>query len=161
MYHIPGFTPEAPTAEAAFGGNRPREVFRFGPRELRETYENLNATARDPDVDFVMLGCPHYSIEQIWEVCRLLQGKRVHENTELWIFTPRATRQIADQNGYTRIIEEAGGHLMSDTCSALGRVIPRGPRWRRWIRPSRSITCRPSWASRPGSAVPPIASRPR
>ncbi|MBN9474425.1 MAG: hypothetical protein ABT00_02355 [Bordetella sp. SCN 68-11] len=126
MYHIPGFTPEAPTVEAAFGGNRPREVFRFGPRELRETYENLNATARDPDVDFVMLGCPHYSIEQIWEVCRLLQGKRVHENTQLWIFTPRATRQIADQNGYTRIIEEAGGYLMSDTCSALGRVIPQG-----------------------------------
>ncbi|MDX3905466.1 MAG: aconitase X catalytic domain-containing protein [Pigmentiphaga sp.] len=126
MYHIPGFTPEAPTLEAAFGGNRPREVFRFGPKERQSVYENLNATARDPEVDFVMLGCPHYSIEQIWEVCRLLQGKRVHENTQLWIFTPRATKQIADQNGYTKIITDAGGYLMSDTCSALGRVIPKG-----------------------------------
>ncbi|OVZ59950.1 hypothetical protein CDO44_10300 [Pigmentiphaga sp. NML080357] len=126
MYHIPGFTPEAPTIEAAFGGNRPREVFRFGKKERQAVYENLNATARDTDVDFVMLGCPHYSIEQIWEVCRLLQGKRVHGNTQLWIFTPRATKQIADQNGYTKIIEDAGGFLMSDTCSALGRVIPKG-----------------------------------
>jgi predicted aconitase len=50
----------------------------------------------------------------------------VHENTELWIFTPRQTKHLADQNGYTKIINAAGAHLMSDTCSALGRVIPKG-----------------------------------
>lgn len=126
MYHIPGYTPEAPTVEAAFGGNRPIERFVFGRKQLRETYENLNSTASDVDVDFVMLGCPHYSIEQIWEVCQLLEGRKVHVNSNLWIFTPRATKQICDQNGYTRIITEAGGFLMSDTCSALGRVMPKG-----------------------------------
>ena len=34
-----------------------------------------------------MLGCPHYTIEQIWEAARLLDGKRVSENCALWIFT--------------------------------------------------------------------------
>jgi predicted aconitase len=126
MYHIPGYTPEAPTLEAAFGGNHPVERLRFGKAERRQVYENLNATARDSQIDFVMLGCPHYSIEQIWEVCRLIEGRRVHENSALWIFTPRATKQIADQNGYTKIITDAGGFLMSDTCSALGRVMPKG-----------------------------------
>jgi predicted aconitase len=73
-----------------------------------------------------MLGCPHNSIEQVWLASRLLEGKRVHANTELWIFTPRATKSIADRNGYTKIIEDAGAHLMSDTCPAIGRVMPKG-----------------------------------
>jgi predicted aconitase len=126
MYHLVGITPEAPTLEAAFGRNRPLERFRFGRAERKQAYDQVNSTARDSQVDFIMLGCPHYTIEQIGDACRLLEGKRVHENTSLWIFTPRATKQLADQKGYTRIITEAGAHLMSDTCSALGRVMPKG-----------------------------------
>ena len=126
MYHMVGITPEAPTLDAAFGRNKPVMKFSYGRAERRQAYERANVTAKNRNVDFIMLGCPHYTIEQIWEVCRLLEGKRVHENTELWIFTPRQTKHLADRNGYTRIINAAGAHLMSDTCSALGRVIPKG-----------------------------------
>jgi hypothetical protein len=126
MYHMVGITPEAPTLEAAFGRNKPVMKFSYGRAERRQAYERANVTAKNRNVDFIMLGCPHYTIEQIWEVCRLLEGKRVHENTELWIFTPRQTKHLADRNGYTKIINAAGAHLMSDTCSALGRVIPKG-----------------------------------
>lgn len=126
MYHMVGITPEAPTLEAAFGKNRRISGFKYGKAERRQAYERANVTAQDPNVDFIMLGCPHYTIEQIWEVCRLLEGKRVHANSELWIFTARQTRHLADQNGYTKIIEDAGAYLMSDTCSALGRVMPKG-----------------------------------
>lgn len=126
MYHLAGITPEAATLEAAFGRNRPLERFRFGRAERKRAYDQVNSTARDSQVDFIMLGCPHYTLEQIEETCRLLEGRRVHENTSLWIFTPRATKQLADQKGYTKIITDAGGHLMSDTCSALGRVLPKG-----------------------------------
>jgi predicted aconitase len=126
MYHIVGITPEAPTLEAAFGGNRPIETIRYGAAERRWAYEQVNITAKDADVDFVMLGCPHYTIEQIWEACQLLEGQHVHENSNLWIFTPKAIKQLADQAGYTKIIEDAGGYLMTDTCSALGKVVPQG-----------------------------------
>ncbi|HET7198820.1 MAG TPA: aconitase X catalytic domain-containing protein [Burkholderiales bacterium] len=128
MYHLAGITPEAPTVEAAFRENPISERIRYGRAERRQAYEQVNATARDRQVDFVMLGCPHYTLEQIAEACRLLEGRRVHGNTSLWIFTPRATRELADRRGYTRIIRDAGGHLMSDTCSALGRVMPKGTR---------------------------------
>ena len=50
----------------------------------------------------------------------------MHPNTRLWIFTARAVKLLADQAGYTRIIEAAGGRLMTDTCSALGRLLPEG-----------------------------------
>lgn len=128
MYHIVGQTPEARTRDEALRGRKPLETIRYGAAERRIAYERVNTTAKDAQVDFVMLGCPHYSIEQIWEVCQLLDGRRIGANTELWIFTARATRQLADQAGYTKRIEDAGGVLMTDTCSAIGRVMPKGTR---------------------------------
>ena len=127
MYHIVGVTPEAPTTEEAFGGKKPRTTLKYGKAEQREAYRNLNS-ATDENVDFVVLGCPHYSLRQLWEVCGLLEGKRVHEDVNLWIFTPRALKAVADRNGYTEIIHKAGGVLMTDTCPALGQVRPKGAR---------------------------------
>lgn len=128
LYHIVGFTPEAQTLQQAFGGKNPVATLKFGREERRIAYENLNSSAKETAVDFVMLGCPHYSIEQVWEVCKLLKGRRVHPDTHLWIFTPRALKQIADQNGYTKIINDAGGLLMTDTCPVLAHVMPKGAR---------------------------------
>ncbi len=128
MFHIAGVTPEARSLEEAFGGRKPLATLKYGAAERRQAYERVNSTARERQVDFVMLGCPHYSLEQIWEACQLLEGQRLHENTSLWIFTPSAIKQIADRNGYTRIIHDAGGVLMTDNCSAFGRVMPKGTR---------------------------------
>src|SRR5690606_17206786 len=114
MYHLVGVTPEALTREQAFGGDTPVQTLHYGAAERRQTWEKLNATGRDTAVDYVMLGCPHYTIEQIWEAARLIEGRKVHENCELWIFTPRAIKSLADRNGYTKIIEDAGGHILSD-----------------------------------------------
>jgi hypothetical protein len=126
MYHLVGVTPEADSLEAAFGPNTPVETLRYGPEERRRTYEDLNANGRDRDVDFVMLGCPHAALEQIEEACRLLQGKRISANCRLWIFTSRAVRAVADSRGLNKIIRAAGGVLLTDTCSAIGQVLPPG-----------------------------------
>jgi predicted aconitase len=126
MYHIVGVTPEAPTERAAFGGNRPVETFRYGPAERKRVYETLNSNARDPNVDYVMLGCPHAALEQIAEACTLLAGRKISPNCRLWIFTSRIVKQQADQAGYTAVIREAGGHVMTDTCSAIGQALPPG-----------------------------------
>jgi predicted aconitase len=126
MYHIMGITPEALSLEQALGGKAPVEVFRYGEAERRATYEKINATGTGADIQYVMLGCPHYTIEQIWEAAQLIEGRKVHENCELWIFTPRAIKSLADRNGYTEIIEKAGGIIMSDSCSAMSRAVPKG-----------------------------------
>jgi predicted aconitase len=126
MYHLVGVTPEANTIEQAFGGNRASETRHYGARERAATLERINANGTDRKVDYVMLGCPHYTIEQIWEAAQLLEGRKVHENSALWIFTPRAIKEIANRNGYTQIIEAAGGKLMTDSCSAMSRAVPPG-----------------------------------
>jgi predicted aconitase len=125
-YHIVDVTPEARSLKEAFGGAKPVGSLKYGEAERAEAYHNLNSSARDDNVDFVVLGCPHYSIEQVWAAARLLEGKKVHPGTHLWIFTPRAIKDIADRNGYTDIIAKAGATLMTDTCPCLGQVHPLG-----------------------------------
>ncbi len=128
MYHLVGITPEAPTMEAAFGGHTPVATLRYGSAERRATWARINATGLESKVDYVMLGCPHYTLAQIGEAARLLEGRKIHADCELWIFTARAIKLLADQNGSTAAIEIAGARLMTDSCSAMGRAVPKGAR---------------------------------
>jgi predicted aconitase len=124
MYHIVGVTPEAPSYEAAIGPHRKLEKFTYGKAERRRIYETLNSRGRDTNVDYVMLGCPHAALEQIQEICRLLAGKKINSGVRLWVFTSRAIRAEADKLGYSKIIRDAGGVVITDTCSAIGQALP-------------------------------------
>ncbi len=128
MYHMIGITPEAPSMEAAFGGTLKGETFVYGPAERRAVFERLNSVGTSTDVDYVMLGCPHYSIEQIAEAARLIEGRKVNPNAELWIFTSRAVKATAEAGGYGEILRVAGAKLMTDTCSAISQAVPKGTR---------------------------------
>jgi predicted aconitase len=134
MYHIVGVTPEAESLEMAFGSRdsardgpkAPVETFRYGKAEQRAIYDRLNANGRDPDVDFVMLGCPHAAIEQLREAARLLDGRKVSGNTALWIFTSRAVKSQATGEGLLAPLASAGAVLLTDTCSAFAQALPPG-----------------------------------
>jgi predicted aconitase len=126
LYHMVGITPEAPTLEAAFGGRRPFETIRYGSAERKRTYDALNSNGTNPDVDYVMLGCPHAALEQLEEAARLLDGKKISPNSNLWIFTSRIVKAQADAKGLTKAIRDAGALVMTDTCSAIGQTMPKG-----------------------------------
>ncbi|MEO3388456.1 aconitase X catalytic domain-containing protein [Mesorhizobium sp. CAU 1741] len=127
MYHIPGVTPEAATLEQAFGPRETKSVIRYGARERAQTFEKIQS-ATDRKIDFVMLGCPHNSIEQMELIAHLLEGRTIHPDVQLWVHTPRAIKQIADRSGYCEVIEKAGAVVMSDTCPAISRRMPPGVR---------------------------------
>jgi predicted aconitase len=126
MYHIVGVTPEAESVEMAFGPRSPTESFTYGKAEQRRVYDQLNANAGDASVDFVMLGCPHAALDQLREAATLLEGKRVSANCTLWIFTSRAVEREARTQGYVKTINEAGGVVLTDTCSAFAQALPPG-----------------------------------
>lgn len=128
IYHIPGLTPEAPTLQAAFGGATAPEPIYYGERERRQIYETLNNQGDSPDVDFILLGCPHASLDQVARAARALDGRKLNSGTELWIMTPRALRGEADRKGYTEIIQRAGGKILTDSCPAMSKVAPEGTR---------------------------------
>ena len=128
LYHIPGITPEAPTLDAAFGPVAMPEQIEYGPAQRRAVYAELNSQGTSADVDFVLLGCPHASVDQIWLVARALDGRRLSPGTELWLMVPRALKDVADRSGYTEIIERAGGKVLADSCPAMSRAAPAGTR---------------------------------
>ena len=128
LYHIPGITPEAPDAAAAFGPGPVPDAVGYGAHQRREVYETLNSQGTSADVDFVLLGCPHASVDQIARAARLLDGRRLSAGTELWLMVPRALKDVADRSGYTEVIERAGGKVLADSCPAMSRVAPAGTR---------------------------------
>jgi predicted aconitase len=118
MYHVPGITPETPTLESAFKGRKSPEAIRVTPKEIEKTLAQLR-TAKSPMVDFVFLGCPQYTVDQVRRVAALLDGKRIQQNTTLWIGTNRMAFAMAERMGYHEIIRKAGGVLVCDMCPML------------------------------------------
>jgi predicted aconitase len=114
MFYVPGFTVEARTVEEAFQGDSPKEKITATDRDLKRTYEELQTTSGK--IDFVMLGCPHYTLRQIGEVARLLEGKKIRNDVSFWVCTSATTKMLAQRTGYVSIIEKAGGHVVVDTC---------------------------------------------
>jgi len=121
MCHIVGATPEAPTLEAAFQGPPPAEFVSFSDATLRQTYAALrNHTGED--IDTAILGCPHASLKELAEYATLLAGRRVAPGVRLWVDTARGLKAYADQIGYTRALEAAGGRILCDTCPTNMRM---------------------------------------
>ncbi len=114
MFHIPGFTVEAPTLKEAFQGDKPQDRIQVTERELKLAFDELQSTNEDPE--FVMLGCPHYTLKQFGDLADLLSGKHVRKNVPFWVCTSATTKTLAEKTGYIEIIEKAGAHVVVDTC---------------------------------------------
>jgi hypothetical protein len=117
MYHIPGITAEAPDLETAFGGKGTQKKVVITDADLRKT--QASASYENGKIDFIMFGCPHYSLDQVQDVARLLEGKRIKKGVDLWVLTSPYIKEIARQMGYLEIINKAGGHVMGGTCSDM------------------------------------------
>jgi len=114
MFYVPGFTVEAATVEEAFQGDTPKDKITVTDDELKDACEELQTTSGQ--IDFVMLGCPHYTLKQLEEVARLLGGKKMRDGVTFWVCTSATAKVLAERIGYVDIIEKAGGHVVVDTC---------------------------------------------
>ena len=117
LFHAIGITPEAPTRESVLSGSY--ETLEIGEKELAQGYDNMTS-GKSREVDYVAIGCPHCSLNQLAEVADLLKGKKVAEGVTLWVHTNIAIKSLAKEFGYMDIIENAGGILTQDLCTILG-----------------------------------------
>jgi predicted aconitase len=113
MFHMQGITPEA--SDVAI----PDQTIGISQADLAAT-QSAMSDAIPGEVDFVSLGCPHLSIQEIARVAALLDGKQVTK--EFWITTARPTKHMADQMGYTAIIEASGAKFAVDTCCVVAPI---------------------------------------
>ncbi|MHC2995763.1 MAG: aconitase X catalytic domain-containing protein [Candidatus Atribacteria bacterium] len=115
LYHMVGITPEARSLDEAFQGTKPLKKIQIRLGDIQETMESMR-TYTGGKIDIVALGCPHASIEQIREYAKLLKGKHVHKEVELWICTNDMVEFMAQKMGHIKTIERAGGRIMVGTC---------------------------------------------
>ena len=113
LFHMAGLTPEA--AHLA----PPAETLSLTQADLDQAVDSLNLAPAE-EVDFVSLGCPHLTIQEIARIAELLQGKKIKK--EFWITTARPTKHIADMLGYTSIIEASGAKFAADTCCVVAPI---------------------------------------
>lgn len=66
--------------------------------------------------EFVHLGCPHASFEELKHYAALLKGRRIADGVQCWITTNRTVRQMAKESGLLVPIIASGAKVISDTC---------------------------------------------
>jgi len=113
LFHMENITPEA----AKLSSPKPTVIIERS--DLDMAVQSLSSSASD-EVDFISLGCPHLSIKEIAHLAELLEGKKVIK--EFWITTARPIKQIADEMGYSQIIEKSGALFASDTCCVVAPI---------------------------------------
>lgn len=106
MFHMKGVTPEKTPV--------PKKKISITREDIEKAKSELTDST---EVDFIAIGCPHASINEIKAIAEALKGKKVKKT--FWISCARPIKQISDAMGYTKIIEEAGAKFACDTCMAV------------------------------------------
>jgi hypothetical protein len=93
----------------------PAESLTIARADIEGALRALNDEAAE--VDFVALGCPHCTLDEIKNIANLLEGRKV--TREFWICTARQTMKEAEKIGYAQKIRTAGAKFACDTCMAV------------------------------------------
>jgi len=107
LFYVKDITPEYVVTDDA-------EEIVFTENELKEMKEEIDSREKP---DLVTLGCPHASIDEIKKVAELVEKKK--PTSKFWICTARKTKEEAEKLGYDKIIKEAGGIIVADTCMVV------------------------------------------
>ena len=116
LYHVESVTPESNSIKV--GGI---ETISFTSDELVSSYDSLS-TFQSGLVDLVAIGCPHASLSEMKKVAAQVNGKKIANNTKLWVFTSVGVKLMAERFGYLRDIVRAGGEVYTDCCMVVAPI---------------------------------------
>jgi hypothetical protein len=109
LFHMEGITPNRTTI--------PDITETVTKKDLEKARQELDDKAAE--IDFISVGCPHASINDIAKIAEMLDGKKVADGKTVWITTAKPTKDVAIKMGYYDKIEKAGAYLVSDACCAV------------------------------------------
>jgi predicted aconitase len=119
LFHVAGVTPEAPSVEAACGGE-PRRTIVVDTQMIRGARDALSTAAGDT-LDCVALGSPHFSLQECLSLARLLADRRAA--IPVYVCTARATLDDLAAQGTRDALERAGVTFVVDTCVVVTPVL--------------------------------------
>ncbi len=115
MCLIVGTSPEAPTYEAAMDGHTPVAEFDIYDEMLEEYRKELCHPVSGP-VDFLQIGCPNCSVQEIQQIERYMRGKHVKEGVRFCVFTNVAQYELARLSHLIDSLHESGVEVLTSGC---------------------------------------------
>jgi predicted aconitase len=140
MFHMVGATPEAPSVEAALGGEAPWESFAVSDADIEAVYRGY--PLGDGDCSLVVFSGPQLSLFEVKTLAGLFEGRRLHPGTQVFVTTSNGVRSAAEKLGYLKPLEEAGVAVLEGVCFyILQNLSPMRERegWRNMVSNSAKI----------------------
>jgi predicted aconitase len=123
LFHMIGITPEAPTLEAAFRGRPPDQTVAISVGDLRAARKELT-TADGRELDMVILGSPHFSLDEFRLLAPLVTGRHTHPRVRFLITSSRLMKERARETGILDPIVNFGAEITLDTCILASPMLP-------------------------------------
>lgn len=121
LYHADGITPEAILTDV-FAGKAPEEEMVITRKDIDDAAEKMTSTgAGEPKL--AVVGCPHYSSEEVIRLARMIEGKKVADGKAFWVFTTAETESLMERMGLKAVLEEAGVRIMAQTCLVISPLV--------------------------------------
>jgi len=114
LFHAVSVTPEARTAEQAFGGVVPAAELEITRAEIDAFYASY--APADDSLDVVVFAAPQLSLLELATLAHLLEGRRIHEGVAMIICTSPELRAGAERLGLLSTIEASGAILLEGVC---------------------------------------------
>jgi len=122
MFHVVGSTPEAPSLDAALGGND-AATHPITVGDLRAARDQLTTASVGGRLGAVSLGTPHYSVAEFGRLVELLQGRTVHPSVSVYVNTGRDIVHEISLRGWERALVDSGIQIVTDTCTYITPVM--------------------------------------
>ena len=123
LFHVVGHTPEAATLRDAFQGDKSYKTYEIGMNELRAARDELSSFEGEK-VDMVVLGSPHYSLDEFRALLPLVRAQQKAGNVRFLVTTGRLVREVLAGNGMLDELEKFGVQLTVDTCPLATPMLP-------------------------------------
>ena len=114
MFHMVGVTPEAPTREAAFGGNQPTHTMTVTDADIQAVYDAYRYIEGGSNI--VVFSGPQLSLFEMQDMAARFEGRKVAPSMTAVITTNHMIYSDAKRLGYVAVLEEAGVILLQGVC---------------------------------------------
>ncbi|MBL8377664.1 MAG: aconitase X catalytic domain-containing protein [Burkholderiales bacterium] len=126
LFHLVGLTPEAQRLSDVADASIPAHVVTRADVEAL-----IGATRKDGGVDVVVFSAPQLSLLEMRDLAESCDGRKFR--VPMLAVTSPQVKPDADRMGYTRMIESAGGTVLSGMCfyQSYAREIAEANGWKR------------------------------
>ncbi len=141
LFHIEGITPEARNIKDVLAADAASNltVGSIKAVDIENFYQTLGR--HKGKVDVVVMAAPQLSLLEMRAVAEMIEGRRVHDDTDFVVATAPEVKNACDRMGISRILENAGVILLQGVCfyQMYARETGRANGWKNLVSNSAKL----------------------